>query len=281
MKHKQFLATAIFLATTTLISCSKDSNDIVKPTDVVSVKLTEHATLGKLLSDSAGNTLYFFSADANGSSGCNGACATTWPPFYKEKRNFSEGLDSTDFATITRTDGTKQTTYKGWPLYYYSLDTKPGDANGEGIFGIWFVAKADYTVMLARTQLVGNDGVQYNSSYQPGTGNTIYLTDSLGRTLYAFSPDHFNTNTYTKQDFSNNGFWPILEIGGVRSVPSDLSKTDFGTTDVFGKTQLTYKGWPLYYFGPDNQTRGNTKGVSVPLPGVWPIVNKNSTAAPQ
>lgn len=58
-----------------------------------------------------------------------------------------------------------------------------------------------------------------------------------------------------------------------------MSATDFGEIDVHGKMQLTYKGWPLYYFGQD-QNRGETKGVSVPAPGVWPIVNMNTSQAP-
>lgn len=62
-------------------------------------------------------------------------------------------------------------------------------------------------------------------------------------------------------------------------IPSILSSTDFGTINVFGRTQLTYKGWPLYYFGQDT-VRGDNKGVSVSSPRVWPIVNINTTIAP-
>jgi predicted lipoprotein with Yx(FWY)xxD motif len=280
MKHQLIVATVTLFALTSLLSCSKDS---VAPTpaSAVRVKLSENATLGKILTDSAGKTLYFFSIDANGSSGCNGGCLDAWPIFYKEQGSLSAGLDTADFATITRNDGLKQTTYKGWPLYYYAPDVNAGDVTGEAVGGVWFVAKPDYTVMLAKGPLVGNNGVQYNSQYQPGTGAVVYLTDDFGRTLYAFSPDHFNTNTYTKADFSNNDFWPIFEKSEVGNVPSVLTKTDFATITVFGRTQLAFKGWPLYYFGPDDQTRGNTKGVSVPTPGFWPVVNNTSTVAPQ
>ncbi|WP_425564114.1 hypothetical protein [Saccharothrix xinjiangensis] len=53
-----------------------------------------------------------------------------------------------------------------------------------------------------------------------------------------------------------------------------------GSIQVYGKTQLVYRGWPLYYFGQDQQ-RGDTKGVSVPRPGVWPIVNQETITALQ
>jgi predicted lipoprotein with Yx(FWY)xxD motif len=280
MKHQLILATVTLLFVTTFISCTKDSV-VIPASPAVRVKLSDNATLGKVLTDSAGNTLYFFSIDANGSSGCNGPCLAAWPVFYKEQGSIAVGLDSTDFATITRTDGAKQTTYKGWPLYYYAADTKAGDVTGEAVNGVWFVDKPDYTVMLSKGQLVGHDNVQYNSQYQPGTESVLYLTDDRGVTLYAFTPDRFNDNNFTKPDFSNNSFWPIFEKAAVEGIPSVLTKTDFATTDVFGKTQLTFKGWPLYYFGQDDQVRGNTKGVSFPAPGVWPIVNDNSTVAPQ
>jgi len=52
----------------------------------------------------------------------------------------------------------------------------------------------------------------------------------------------------------------------IQRLPSILVKTDFDTINVFGKIQLVYKGWPLYYFGADGGVRGNTKGVSVPTP---------------
>jgi len=282
MKHQLIAATVTLFALTSLISCSKESANNLPATPEVRVKLADNATLGKVLTDDAGKTLYFFSVDANGKSGCTSTgCLAAWPVFYKENGSIATGLDSADFETITRTDGNKQTTYKGWPLYYFAADANAGDVNGEAVGGVWFVAKPDYTVMLARGPLVGNDNVQYDENYQPGTDPVIYLTDDRGLTLYAFSPDSFNVNKFTKSDFSNNNVWPIFEKAAVENVPSVLTKTDFGTTDVFGRTQLTFKGWPLYYFGPDAQTRGNTKGVSVPHPGVWPIVNDNSSTAPQ
>nr|MBA2761379.1 hypothetical protein [Segetibacter sp.] len=60
-----------------------------------------------------------------------------------------------------------------------------------------------------------------------------------------------------------------------------LDKTLFGVIDVFGKKQLTYKGWPLYYFGQDAQVRGANKGISFPSPAVWPVVGKDTPTAPQ
>jgi predicted lipoprotein with Yx(FWY)xxD motif len=276
---------AMCLIVSVLSSCSKnDDPDTTTPPDntpkKTAVMLADNATFGKLMTDSTGKTLYFFSLDADGKSACTGGCVAAWPVFYNENLTLDTTLVTTDFAVITRADGSKQNTYKGWPLYYYAGDAKAGDITGDKSGDIWFVAKPDYTVMIAKFQLTGNNGVQYKSDLTPGTEATQFITDAYGRTLYAFSPDKSNTNTYTKADFSNNGTWPIYELSDVANVPSILAKADFTKVTVFTKTQIAYKGWPLYYFGPDAQTRGNTKGVSVPSPGVWPYVNVASAAAP-
>jgi predicted lipoprotein with Yx(FWY)xxD motif len=274
-----FLFTAA-ITSTIIVACSKDDDNPQTPK--ADIQIADNSTLGKIMTDSEGRTLYFFSLDASGSSACNDGCLDAWPVFYKADPTLGDpSLSAADFGVITRADGAKQSTYKGYPLYYYAQDAAAGDVNGEAVANVWFVAKTDYTVMLSNTQLVGNDGVEYTSQYVPGEEVTQYATDALGRTLYAFQPDKFNKNTYTKADLSNNPTWPIYEVTDIKSVPSILTKADFDTIHVFGKVQLTYKGRPLYYFGNDKQQRGSTKGVSVPAPGVWPIVNKNSTVAPQ
>ncbi|ANI88434.1 hypothetical protein A9P82_03415 [Arachidicoccus ginsenosidimutans] len=266
-----------------LSACSKSNSSTTSDnTDKSStIQLSSNATFGNIITDGNGMTLYFFSIDATGQSGCSGDCTVAWPTYYAATPTIGDGLNSSDFGTITRPDGSKQTTYKGWPLYYYMGDTKAGDVTGDAVNNVWFVAKPDYTVMLANEQLVGNDGKNYTGDYQEGTGVTQYITDAVGNTLYSFTPDKFNTNTFTKSDFSNNAVWPIDTISTIQSVPSILKKSDFAVIQVFGKPQLTYKGWPLYYFGADGMMRGNTKGVSVPTPGVWPIVNTKTNTAPQ
>lgn len=236
-------------------------------------------SLGKVMTGEAGKTLYFFAADANGSANCTGTCKDNWPVFYKEIPTLSSELNAADFTTITRADGSKQTAYKGWPLYYFRNDAKAGDVNGENVGNVWLVAKPNYTIMIASGQLKGLDGKNYTSDNKEGTGNSLYFTDNVGRTLYGFANDKNKKNNYTKADLSNNTVWPLFE-GTIDEIPSTLTRADFSTITVFGKTQITYKGWPLYYFGSDQNQRGSTKGVSVPRPGVWPTVYKTMPEAP-
>lgn len=285
MKSKTSILIAIAaISCAFLTSCSKDDNkDTNNPeSPVAKVQVSADATLGKVLTDSAGRTLYFFTKDAGDTSTCTGGCLAVWPVFYNADLALKDtSLHAADFGTITRRDGTKQTTYKGWPLYYYVKDTLPKLTLGEKVGNIWYVAKPDYTVMLVNAQLVGADGNNYTSTYTKGDEITQYVTDAWGRTLYAFSPDKFKKNTFTNADFSNNPTWPVYESDVFKFAPSLLNKTDFDTIHVSGHVQLTFKGWPLYYFGADAKTRGKNKGVSVPGPGVWPVVNNNSTTAPQ
>ena len=86
-----------------------------------------------------GMTLYTFDKDTagNGKSVCNGGCATNWPPFMAADSDKPSG----DFTIVTRDDGKKQWAAKGWPLYYWAKDTKPGDKTGDGVNGTWKTAK--------------------------------------------------------------------------------------------------------------------------------------------
>jgi predicted lipoprotein with Yx(FWY)xxD motif len=96
--------------------------------------------LGSYLVDEKGMTLYIFKKDSPGKSVCSGPCLEKWPVFLAENLQVRCGMRAKNFTTITRDDGRKQTTYKGMPLYYFSGDAKPGDANGQGLNDVWFVA---------------------------------------------------------------------------------------------------------------------------------------------
>ncbi|GAB3986876.1 hypothetical protein GCM10028807_05220 [Spirosoma daeguense] len=275
--YAQRLSVLVALLVIGLLSCKDENPTTVGGETDLSVGST---SLGNVIAGENGKTLYFFAPDVTGVSSCSGNCVTVWPVFYKENPSLGTGLKASDFATITRSDGAKQTTFKGWPLYYYQNDAKAGDVNGENVNNVWLVAKPNYTVMLASRQLVGNDGKNYTFDTKEGAGNSLFLTDSIGRTLYAFASDKKNKNNYTKADLSNNATWPIFETSAtIGEIPSVLKRSDFATITAVGKTQLTYKGWPLYFFGPDENKRGNTKGVSVPRPGVWPVVNSTTVEA--
>jgi predicted lipoprotein with Yx(FWY)xxD motif len=107
------------------------------------VKIAEKPGIGKYLTDSKGMTLYWFENDTVDHSACTGSCVGNWPIFYREKVAPANGLSAGDFGTITREDGAKQTTFRGYPLYFFKGDSKPGDTNGNKKIDRWYVVNPD------------------------------------------------------------------------------------------------------------------------------------------
>jgi predicted lipoprotein with Yx(FWY)xxD motif len=112
----------------------------VPVTGAATVNIGKNDTLGSFLVDDKGMTLYLFTKDTANTSNCYVKCATTWPPLLTTGNPVAgEGLDASLLGTTTRTDGTVQVTYHGWPLYYYEKDQAPGDVTGQDVGDVWFV----------------------------------------------------------------------------------------------------------------------------------------------
>ena len=105
-----------------------------------SITMAYNQSLGFYLTNSTGWTLYVFIRDipTNGTTRCTGTCLKAWPAFYTSNLVLPPGLNATDFTVINRPEGGKQIAYKGWPLYYFVNDKKPGDTTGQGVNRVWF-----------------------------------------------------------------------------------------------------------------------------------------------
>ncbi len=223
------------------------------------VELADSDEFGSYLVDSEGRTLYFFARDANGTSVCAGGCEAAWPTFHAEDLAIGEGLAAADFATITRPDGSEQTTYKGWPLYYFASDENAGDINGDGSGNVWFVAKPDYSIMVANQDIETIEG-----------DSDRYLVDAQGNTLYFFLNDEENVSNCAGGCLAS---WPSFAGDDNVVLPSILASEDFGSiTGTDGEPQMTYKGRPMYYFAQDQQ-RGDVIGEGAS--DVWFVFNEN------
>lgn len=99
---------------------------------------TADSSLGTVLVDGDGRTLYLFTKDSPGKSACEGECLSAWP-ILTGAPTAGDGVNAKFIGTITRSDGTVQATYHDWPLYYFAKDAAPGDVNGQGVNGVWFV----------------------------------------------------------------------------------------------------------------------------------------------
>jgi predicted lipoprotein with Yx(FWY)xxD motif len=96
------------------------------------------SSLGAVLVDAKGLTLYGLTDDRSGTSTCVGVCANVWPPLSVAGASLPAGLDAALFSVVRRPDGAHQLKAGKWPLYTFSGDAKPGDVNGEGTGGVWF-----------------------------------------------------------------------------------------------------------------------------------------------
>jgi predicted lipoprotein with Yx(FWY)xxD motif len=219
---------------------------------------TGNSSLGTILVDAGGRTLYYFAKDIPGvgKSACTGACAATWPAFSTDTIQVSSPLAKADFGTITRDDGTKQITYNGLPLYYYKGDSSPGDVNGDGINKIWFAVTPFESLLIAQSPALGT-----------------YLTDSHEKTLYFYTGDTPGNSACTGSCLAQ---FPAYSAN-LLSLPSSLNPKDFSkVTRTDGVQQIAYKGMPLYYYAGDKHP-GDVNGQNYSLQ--WFAANVSGIAA--
>lgn len=261
MKNMTLFLLMLAMTVTLLIAgCTQPQQQVQTPpsspvlTTVQTVDTVRVSTSppGTILTDARGLTLYYFAKDipASGASSCSGQCATVWPIFSADTIRVSSPLDPADFGTITRTDGVKQTTYYGWPLYYYQADTKPGDVNGENVLKVWFVMKPGESVLISQSPALGQ-----------------YLTDTSGKTLYVFTKDSAGTSTCTGSCLAK---WPAFSASTV-TAPSVLKPSDFSAISrADGVNQTAWMGMPLYYYSGDTKP-GDVNGQG--FNNVWYVAN--------
>lgn len=159
-------------------------NGVIKKSAVLPkgerIKLSSTTKLGVFFTDQNGRTLYYFTKDAEDLNACQGNCLTNWPIFYAEQLQIPATLNAADFSVITRTDGTKQTTYKGWPLYYFVQDKSPGDVKGEGVNDVWFVInpnKLNERVSQAKTYHIDIKNFSFGEPLTVEVGSKIVFTN--------------------------------------------------------------------------------------------------------
>ncbi len=92
---------------------------------------------GAVLADADNMSLYIFDKDTPAVSNCNGDCAVKWPPLIASEQSRPNG----EFGIIMRADGSLQWAYKGMPLYTWFKDAAAGDTTGDGVKGVWHLAR--------------------------------------------------------------------------------------------------------------------------------------------
>jgi predicted lipoprotein with Yx(FWY)xxD motif len=226
--------------------------DSAQPAPTVTLQLSPF--VGSYLADATGRTLYTYGGDLPGDchtppvSQCVTDCALTWPPFDAGARVLAAGIDAQGFGSIQRADGSSQTTYRGWPLYYNKADLALGQVSGQGKGKTWHIAQLNPPAVVIMK-----------------IGTVKYLADASGHTLYVSAADHPGMgNVEPISDCSGaclQTFEPFDKTS--LSVVTSLNVADFG---VFargaGGLQVAYKGAPLYRAVTDSKS-GDMTGTSV------------------
>jgi predicted lipoprotein with Yx(FWY)xxD motif len=222
--------------------------------------------LGRVLADARGRTLYLYTPDRSGTSACYGKCASLWPPLLTAgKPRAGAGVKSSLLGVTRRRDGGRQVTYAGHPLYRFARDSKPGQATGQGLQGVWWVVSGTgkkVTVRPAVRKAAGTHVLLRTTSLGP------VLVDMRGMALYLYTPDRSGASTCYGQCAS---FWLPLTAHGQLVAGTGVDASLLGTTKrTDGTLQVTYAGHPLYRFAQDVKA-GRTSGED--LQGLWYVVS--------
>jgi predicted lipoprotein with Yx(FWY)xxD motif len=154
MRYKT-IAGLVIVGAAALAACSSgaSSNNSTNATKAAPPAATKMSTttavdvgdtsLGKVLVDSNGRTLYGFASDMNGTSTCNGSCAQIWPPVIVTPGwTASPAAQAANLHTVKRADGQLQLAAGKWPLYTFASDHARGDVTGQGVEN-FFVVQPD------------------------------------------------------------------------------------------------------------------------------------------
>src|SRR5215208_2731796 len=233
------------------------------------LKVAQDPAVGSFLTDREGNALYLFTPDTTpGESTCYDDCATAWPPLApSEGMNLPAGVPG-ELSTVERTDGTQQVAYNDIPLYYFADDEQPGDINGQGLGGVWFIvppgaAHGPYLAAPGEGTTVPAWNVQVGFTEELGP----FLTDAEGMTVYLFLKDEKAGESACYDDCA--AAWPAVPAAEGTMLPPGIQGTLSAIDRTDGSQQMTYNDIPLYYFAKD-AAPGDTTGQDVG--DVWYVV---------
>ena len=140
MRYAIYGGAAVALLAIALAGCGSSTSPTGSSTSGTVLK-TGNTSLGTVLVDGSGYTVYWFAKDHGTTSACTGACASAWPLVTGTPRSASGVSLPGTLSTISRSGGVLQATYNGHPLYTYAGDTAPGQAGGNdinGFGGLWY-----------------------------------------------------------------------------------------------------------------------------------------------
>ncbi|MET7452637.1 SCO0930 family lipoprotein [Streptomyces sp. NPDC005574] len=224
------------------------------------LSVSANSELGKVVTDSAGMSLYRFDQDTAEppKSNCDGDCASTWPPVPADDATAGAGIDKALLGEVTRTDGSKQLTIGGWPAYRYAKDVTAGDVNGQNVGGKWFALAPDGK----KAKLTSLPGL--STRKDPNLGEIV--VDKNGMTVYRFLKDTAWPDPISACTGACLEKWPAVGPVASNDTKDVQKKGLMSFTRPDGVKQQTINCWPIYTFSGD-KSAGETNGQGVG--GTW------------
>jgi predicted lipoprotein with Yx(FWY)xxD motif len=213
--------------------------------------------VGSYLADGAGRTLFVYGNDLPGDcradnqpkSRCEADCPVSWPPFDAGARVLGPGLSDAAFGSIQRSDGLWQTTYYGWPLYYYKNDLTVGQMTGQGKGKTWHVAETTPASIVIMKE-----------------GAVKYLADGAGYTLYVSAADTVGSESADPVSACSGECLQKFKRFHQKhpSLVPSLEQQEFSVFVADSvELQLAFRGHPLYRARSDARA-GDTTGTATP-----------------
>ncbi|MFK7917074.1 MAG: hypothetical protein AB8G14_03260 [Ilumatobacter sp.] len=150
----------------TLAACGSDAATDSAPTDAAPAEASGTALVasassdaGQILVNADGLSVYGFTPDAGSNPTCVDGCAEAWPPVTVDGNAVPAGLDPAVFSVVEHPNGSNQLVAGEWPLYLFAGDGAPGDINGQGSGGNWFLAAPDGSLIGAAGADVEEDAL--------------------------------------------------------------------------------------------------------------------------
>ena len=261
----------------------------------VTIDETKDPTLGNILVDQNGLTLYIFTNDTADTSNCDAACQAIWPPLISQGTpKAGPGVDAALIGVATQANGEKIVTYDHQPLYYKASDQKAGDKTGQGFKNIWFVisptgqpvmSPMETTPTAAPTTAPSSGSSNATPAPMQITEPTLDVSsnDNLGQLLtangkavYAYSEDTADTSNCNA--VCQKAWMPVLTLGSP-TVNTGVDSNMVGTAQLSdGNKVITYNHMPLYTFVNDTAS-GDVTGQG--FDNVWWAVSPSGNSVGQ
>jgi predicted lipoprotein with Yx(FWY)xxD motif len=273
---------------------SPDGELIAATSTVPTVNVANDPTLGQILVNGQGLTLYMFKNDTANTSNCSGECLSLWAPLITTGTPVAgAGVNASLLGVTTQSDGVMIVTYNNMPLYTKLTDTQPGQITGQAFKDLWYAvspsgqpvitsSSATPTAAPTTSPSTGSSSSTPVATPIPVTEPTItvtsnstlgnILTANSGMTLYAYSMDTADTsncNAVCQQ------VWKPLLTNGNPNLGTGVDASMIGTAKLAdGSMVVTYNHMPLYYIVNDTAA-GQTNGQG--FDNVWFAVSPSGT----